>query len=102
MCRGLKIKIHYSENDTESLIDLEENCHVDLSYAKIHFGVSACMWIWRIFHRLLAVRQIHSVRSVKVSERWGGRAGDVGYVCVKVGSHEPHAHDFSFLVCDRE
>ena len=37
--QGLKIKIHYSENDTDSLIDLEENCHVAASYAKIHLGV---------------------------------------------------------------
>ena len=37
--QGLKIKIHYSENDTDSLIDLEENCHVAVSYGKVHFGV---------------------------------------------------------------
>ena len=37
--QGLKIKIHYSENDTDSRIYLEDNCHVAVSYAKIHFGV---------------------------------------------------------------
>ena len=37
--QGLKIKIHYSENDADSLIYLEENCRVAVSYAKINFGV---------------------------------------------------------------
>ena len=37
--QGLKIKIHRTENYRDSLIYLEEHCHVAVSYGKVHFGV---------------------------------------------------------------